>query len=144
MECGCCFESVGYMHVHFRRFQLVVPPTFSRFSSPCLARSDAWRTSAATGGGTPAWLFRLPSPPLSAFFRHDASVNGLALVPLEQPFLRLVQILVYSVAFLTRVSTAACSGLFLPLPCRTRISERLTLDVVWLQVQSSLILNPAE
>lgn len=30
------------------------------------ARSDAWRTSAATGGGTPAWLFRLPSPPLSA------------------------------------------------------------------------------
>ena len=77
------------MHVHFRRFQLVVPQQlFYDFQVRALLdQMRGERVSQQVGVhplGDSGFLRRL-----FQLLRHDALRERLALVPLEQPFLRL-------------------------------------------------------
>ena len=80
------------MHVHFRRFQLVVPQQlFHDFQVRALLdQMRGERVPQQVGVhplGDSGFLRRL-----FQLLRHDALRERLALVPLEQPFLRLVQL----------------------------------------------------
>ena len=80
------------MHVHFRRFQLVVPQQlFYDFQVRALLdQMRGERVSQQVGVhplGDSGFLRRL-----FQLLRHDALRKRLALVPLEEPFLRLVQL----------------------------------------------------
>ena len=80
------------MHVHFRRFQLVVPQQlFYDFQVRALLdQMRGERVSQQVGVhplGDSGFLRRL-----FQLLRHDALRERFALVPLEQPFLRLVQL----------------------------------------------------
>lgn len=131
------------MHVHFRRFQLVVPQQlFYDFQVRALLdQMRGERVSQQVGVhplGDSGFLRRL-----FQLLRHDALRERLALVPLEQPFLRLVQLGVLG-QLPDKGLRQQRVAVFPPLPCRTRISERLTLISWGFKSSSSLILNPAE